>query len=294
MYNKHDYGYKKFFSNPKALEYLLKSFVDEQWVHDIDYSKIIQLDKSFFGKGFIKRESDLIFRVPCNNKDFYLFIIMEFQSTVDRFMSLRFLRYLCEFYEHLIQTTKTKCLPSVFPILLYNGNRKWTAPDDIKDLIEQRISSKYIPSFSYYKIAENEYTKEFLLKIENIVSALFYLENSNPESIQNDIDKIINLLKNEKPSELQLISEWITYIFNDESGEINEKIQSLVEVKAMFVEKLERYGNKIHKRSVKEGIEQGIKQVALSMYDKGYSVREIIELTSISEENLQKILNQHN
>lgn len=56
----------------------------------------------------------------------YIFLLMEFQSTVDRFMALRFLRYICEFYQSL-DTGTLKRLPAVFPLLLYNGDGKWTA-----------------------------------------------------------------------------------------------------------------------------------------------------------------------
>jgi hypothetical protein len=75
-------------------------------------------------------------------------------------MALRMLRYLLEFYSSLLkQDPKRRTLPSVFPILLYNGEARWTAPQNLVDLIENPISLDFIPQFHYFKIAENEFIK---------------------------------------------------------------------------------------------------------------------------------------
>ena len=46
MANEHDLRYRKLFSNPRIMEELLVSFVDESWVRDIDFSKAERMDRS--------------------------------------------------------------------------------------------------------------------------------------------------------------------------------------------------------------------------------------------------------
>jgi hypothetical protein len=63
--------------------------------------------------------------------------------------------------------------------VLYNGEQKWTAPQSAENLIEGNdLLGDYGIHFKYFKIAENEYSAETLLKIQNIVSTLFLAENN--------------------------------------------------------------------------------------------------------------------
>ena len=86
-------------------------------------------------------------------------------------MALRMLRYICEFYEFLIPK-KIKSLPAIFPILLYNGDAKWTAKLSMKELIDKKIPDQYIPDFRYYPIIENEIPKNILLQLKNMEKKL--------------------------------------------------------------------------------------------------------------------------
>ena len=61
MVNKHDRRYKKLFSNPVLLKELLQSFVEEDFINDLDFSSLERLDKSFVTDRFKEKESDLIY-----------------------------------------------------------------------------------------------------------------------------------------------------------------------------------------------------------------------------------------
>ena len=87
MANEHDKRYKKLFSNHKLVEELLTSFVDEDFVKELDYSTLERLDKSFVTDEFADKESDLIYKVNFKGEEIYIYLLLEFQSTVDRFMA---------------------------------------------------------------------------------------------------------------------------------------------------------------------------------------------------------------
>jgi len=141
-------------------------------MNHLDFSTLQRLDKSFITDDFKEKESDLIYKISFNGQELYIYLLIEFQSTVDKFMAIRMLRYICEFYEFLIQK-KIKRLPPVFPMLLYNGDAKWTAESNIKDLIIHSIPCKYIPKFEFYPVIVNKFSKESLLTLQNAVSAIF-------------------------------------------------------------------------------------------------------------------------
>ena len=199
--NEHDNRYKKLFSNPILFRELVESFVDREFVKDLDFSTLRDARKSFVSERFQSKESDIIYQINYRGKEAYIFLLIEFQSTVDKYMALRILRYILEFYDDIITNDKNDSdkLPPVFPILLYNGDFKWTAPTQIRGLIEcGGIDHAYLPDFEYFKICENEFRHEDLLKIKNAVSAIFYLENSDPIELAENFGKIVDLISTEK------------------------------------------------------------------------------------------------
>jgi predicted transposase/invertase (TIGR01784 family) len=290
----HDTGYKKLFKSPVLVEELVTHFVMEDWIGELDFSSLELLDKTFITDEFKTKESDMIYKVSFRGKDVYIFLLIEFQSTVDRFMSLRVLRYITEFYEFLYKSRKLKKLPPVFPLLLYNGRAKWNSPLNIMDLVEGNIPLQYIPRFQYYCIAENNFSKKTLRSINNVVSALFYVENSIPEELLQEIDVVVEIIKKENPREIELFKNWIFYIFNRNSGSrLTEEIQRIQEVPSMFAQALEEYGEKLRKKAKREGHKEGEKQALLqsakNMMADGVDTLSIIKYTGLSKEEIENL-----
>lgn len=175
----HDSGYKKSFSNRTIFQRLIETFITEAWVKELDFSKCETLDKSFVTDHYKETESDFIYKLKLRRKTVYIYVLLEFQSKVDTFMGLRVLLfYILSFYmDYRANHKRVKKLPAIFPIVLYNGKRKWSAPTKISDLIEGEPSlGEYAIQFQYLLLNEKAYSKEQLLKIRNIVSTLFLAE----------------------------------------------------------------------------------------------------------------------
>ena len=177
--NIHDSGYKKLFSNRTIFRQLLETFVNQEWVHSLDFDTCEPLDKSFISEHYKETESDLIYKIQFHDREVYIYILIEFQSTIEPFMALRVLNYITNFYmDFLVNNRDVKKLPAVFPIVLYNGEAPWTAPVNLSALIEQMPPlGRFTLDFEYFLIAENAYSQEALLKIRNIVSTLFLAES---------------------------------------------------------------------------------------------------------------------
>jgi len=301
--NQHDKRYKKLFSNPVLLRELLESFVEEDFIMELDFSTLERVDKSFITDRFQEKESDIIYKINYKDQEIYIYLLIEFQSTVDRFMALRILRYICEFYEFLVQQ-KIKILPAVFPILLYNGDARWTAESNIKELINHVIPEQYIPDFSYYPVLENELSKDTLLKIQNAVSAIFYIENSSVEETRKNIKKIVELLMTESPVVVNLFKNWLHDLLGYKDHEITESLTDLEGTHEMFATALKKHDDELKRTSEQKGIQKGIQKGldkgmekgiqkgkiddAIKMKEKGLSLRDIIEITGLTKEILRQ------
>ncbi|HEY9595182.1 MAG TPA: Rpn family recombination-promoting nuclease/putative transposase, partial [Spirochaetia bacterium] len=282
-----DKAYKNLFSHPEIVTQLLTSFVDLDWVKEADYATLENVDRSFVTDEFKSRESDVIWKLKLQGKDVYVYLLIEFQSTVDRFMSLRMLRYICELYQALLkQDRDLKTLPAVFPVLIYSGPRQWRAPFDISALIEQSVPGRFLPSFSYYPILENTRAEERLLEIRNTLAGIFLLENVTPEGLREATEKLVRLVKDERPELHRIIVNWIRNVFGPEAGgeDTVEEIGSLQEVHSMLAETMERAAKKWWEEGRQEGEMAAVRETARRMKALGLPVEIIVKSTGLSSE----------
>ncbi len=263
--NIHDSGYKKLFSNRTIFRELLETFVNQEWVHALDFSSCEPLDKSFISEHYKETESDLIYKIQFHDREVYIYILIEFQSTVDPFMALRVLNYITNFYmDFLVNNRNVNRLPAVFPIVLYNGEAPWTAPVNLSRLIEQHPPrGTFALDFQYFLIAENQYSQDALLTIRNIVSTLFLAES------HYDLDllevELLNLFSVEADKQaVSLFLNWfrqLAFHGRIESGDYQSLeyiYRNEEEVKTMLVAALERERQQIFQNGLLEGKQEGL------------------------------------
>ncbi len=117
----HDGAYKYLFSNKRIFHQFLTRFVHEDFARSIRLEDIELVDKSFVSDEFIKRESDIIYKVKTPKRSVYIYVLVEFQSTVDKTIPVRMLLYILQLYDQLLRNSQKGKLPAIFPVLLY----KW-------------------------------------------------------------------------------------------------------------------------------------------------------------------------
>jgi predicted transposase YdaD len=85
----HDHSYKLLFSHSAMVADLLRGFVREEWVQKLDFSSLERVGDAFVTDDLREREDDLVWRVRLEKEWLYVYLLIEFQSTIDRFMAVR-------------------------------------------------------------------------------------------------------------------------------------------------------------------------------------------------------------
>ena len=310
--NIHDSGYKKLFSNRTIFRQLLETFVNQEWVHSLDFDTCEPLDKSFISEHYKETESDLIYKIQFQDREVYIYILIEFQSTVDPFMALRVLNYITNFYmDFLVNNSGVKKLPAVFPIVLYNGEAPWTAAVNLSALIEQTPPlGTFALDFQYFLIAENQYSQEALLKIRNIVSTLFLAESYYDVEVLEV--ELLNLFSSEGDKKaVSLFLNWFKQLAfhgrleSDDYEPLESIYRTEEEVKTMLVTALEREREQIFQNGLREGEQKGKQEgriegeqkgriegrieTAKAMLAKGMEMTLISEITNLPEAQLLEL-----
>ncbi len=206
----HDGSYRRLFSHGRMVEDLIRRYVGPPWLDRLDFSTLEMVPAHYVSEDLEQRESDVVWRLRYGPSGdwFYVYLLIEFQSRVDRFMAVRVLAYLMLLYENLIlkrRLTRSGKLPPVLPIVLYNGSRKWTAPLQVAELIESLPGYKaQRPRFEYLVIDEGHLPQEQLEPLDNPVAGVFQLEQSEGlEEIRRIIDSLIDILDDPELRELR-------------------------------------------------------------------------------------------
>ena len=303
----HDSGYKRLFSNKTIFRQLIQTFVEEEWVRRLDFERAERLDKSFVSEHYKETEADIIYKVPLLDSDkvVYLALLIEFQSTVQRFMILRTLQYKCNFYMDFVLANKGErdlMLPALFPLVLYNGEDKWTAPANIDQLIETEVDlGQYGLHFEHLVIAENAYGKEWLAKIDNIIAALFLAEAHYDLPLL--LEKLLSLYDMEPDRQaLMLFINWFRQLAahgrlqSADFAQIEEQDLTREEVKSMLIKALEREREVIFDSGKKEGFDSGRKntlsQIIHNMTAKGFSQETIAQLLTLTVAEVEQFLDE--
>lgn len=304
----HDSGYKLLFSNRTFFRQLMESFVDQPWVKHLDFDRAERVDKSFVDEEYQQWESDLIYRVPLGEEEVYVYVLLEFQSTVNRMMALRVLNYVVSLYMDLTRGQYLEKLPPIFPIVLYNGDAAWTAATDIADLIESEPAlGEYGIRFRYFKLAENEFSHETLLKIGNVVSTLFLAESRFEQ--ERLLAEMVALFDREEDKRaVSLLVNWFRHMAIhkripvkdykqlEDAYHSSEEVQTMLvtmieQDRQVFFEKGREEGREEGiEKGIEKGIEEGQRKILLAMVDRGYGVDLIADIVGLTAQAVQEIV----
>jgi predicted transposase/invertase (TIGR01784 family) len=264
----HDQGYKQLFSHPEIVRDLLKGFIQEDWVNELDLSSLERVNGSYISDDLREREDDIIWKVRFGDNWIYLYVLIEFQSTVERFMAVRLITYIGLLYQDLYRSGQVKndeMLPPVLPLVLYNGRTPWTAPVKLSHLIQDIRGSlaRYCPELEYLLIDEQRYDNEDM-PAHNLVSAIFKLEKSRtPEDIRKVVSTLVQWLKHPEQTGIRrAFTVWINRVLLPVrlKGQEMPNNNDLIEVENMLAERVKEWTEEWKAQGLQEGFQQGIQQ----------------------------------
>jgi|GEM_PF-2981105 len=307
-----DSRFKHVFTHPAYLEQLLKNFVHEPFVNELDFTTVRQLSNSFIGSTLSRRESDLVFSIKMSRRTAYIILELELQSTVDKTMPLRMMRYIAEIYDALLRVRKKEYtdpvthalqLPPVFPLVLYTGEERWTTERDVSTIIEDGLSPQYIPHMQYYLVALNELKLDHLAEIRGALAAVFMLEIQTPDDIAEHLKDILSLVVEEKSAEVRKVFADFYETFQ-RLTEVHQKVKipdidvhSIMEVHEMYETAVIKLKEKCRTEGWQEGQmigrQEGAHEKALedaaNLKKLGVAVDTIAKATGLTVEDVEKL-----
>jgi predicted transposase/invertase (TIGR01784 family) len=265
--NGHDHGYKRLFSHPQTVEELVRGFLRRDWVERLDFSTLERVGNGFVSDDLRERQSDIVWRMRWSGEGegwFYLYLLLEFQSTSYPFMAVRMLTYVSLLIEEIIRKEMLKPgakIPAVLPVVLYNGKRPWRAPLDLASLFVDVPESlrRHLPRLRYLVLDENRLDLDRPELSRNRVASLFHIETTKePEEFLHLTRKLAALLpQSEEPELRRTITIWLLSVLRRSFPGVTIPETVDLEDTSMLEENMREWSKKQRREGRKEGKQEG-------------------------------------
>lgn len=180
--------------------------------------------------------------------------------------------------------------------MLYNGDRKWTTPSELKELIGVRYEAlgKYVPNFRYYKIIENEFSPGSKKEIKSINAAMFRLEQAGEEDVSKCALRLSKILKKEANPELKRdFKLWLNQLIRGYGISGKDVTKIIKELEAGKMTLLEATIKKNREKAKNEGRSEGEEkkaiEVAKNLLELDVEISKIIKATGLSEAKIKSL-----
>jgi len=307
--------FKRIFSDSDLFLLFLKDFIEIDWINGIKAENLQLLPSKYINLRSGNRESDVVYRINMEEKEFYIFILLEHQGRVNQLMPFRMLEYMSRIWKNDIKdhkkerNTKDFRLNPILPIVFYDGHERWTAPTQFQQKVRNyELLEKNTPKFEYKLMDLSRIKFSKLLELEDIMGFLLAIDKvKKPEEFKQfqDIkkeawEKIKETLKDQEI--LEIVGECMESFLRrinvpeNEMGIMMEMIEDR-RIKEMFTfadnydvqKERKKYEEIGIKKGKKEGKREAIKDTAKNLLKLGLSIDTIKTATGLSEKEIEKI-----
>ena len=299
----HDRFVRKIMSKSEAYLEFFEKNLPANIKADIDLTSIMPQKDSFIDDQLKLQITDLLYTAQFNNRQGYIYLLVEHSSTQQHLLPFRMLKYVIAVMDHHITTTKSKILPIIVPIIFHSGKRPYTHSTNLFDLFGD----------------EKELAKNILWKPcqlidlatideEELEASLWYglparfLKNIHTKDMDSFIEKVmVDLRAIEKTGKLEYIYTMLNYAV--EAGEIKDGNKFKENIRNNLVnieeEKVMTLAEQYRQRGIQEGRQEGILQgimkgksdTAFNMLKLGIDKRIIVSVTGISIKEIEELEN---
>ena len=259
----YDRNYKKLFAFPRMVEDLLRGFVGSDWVAEIDFSTLQKLSAEYVGDELHQRHGDTVWRVRHREGWLHVLVLLEFQSTAEPDMALRILEYTTLLYRELGRNDALgpdAKRPAAVPVVLYNGESRWTAAVEVGDPITAVGPSlaPHQPS-QRYMVLDERHIEDDDLPSPNLVTAVVRLEKSrSPADLLRVVEALWQWRRSPRDDELmQVFVDWVlrlTKQFMPHEEEALPPMRTLEGAKMTLEERVSQWPA----QWIREGLERGL------------------------------------
>ena len=301
----HDTVFKQFLANPETAQDFLSIHLPGALRDLCDLSTLRLESGSFIEPDLRPHYSDILYGVSTSGGDGYIYCVIEHQSTPDRLMAFRLMRYcLAAMQSHLDKGHRQ--LPLVIPLLFYHGSRSpYPFSTCWLDLFDHPEGAGQLYSGSFPLVDVTVLSDDEIMQHKRIALLELVQKHIRQKDMLELVPKLVALMGMELWTNEQ-IGALLNYIsLASDTAKPEELLRAVAaaspkyeEMVMTIAERLEQKGlEKGLKQGLKQGLEQGLEQgrqkerreVAMKMLSGGIDPATVKAVTGLSDLEMTRL-----
>lgn len=301
----HDSTFRQFLSHPDVARDFMELHLPAELRAICDLSTLKLESGSFVEDDLRQYFSDVLYSLKTAAGDGYIHVLVEHQSTPDRHMAFRLMRYAVAAMQRHLEAGH-KQLPLVIPVLFYTGRRS-----------PYPYSTRWLDEFADPALAKNLYGRSFPLVDVTIIpddeiadhrsmAALTLLQKHiHQRDLAELVDRLVPILLAGYLSSSQVISLVHYIVQAGETSDAEAFVRELAQRVPQHGDALMTIAQQLEQKGIEKGIEQGIQlgeqrgiekgrnegklEVARTMLQNGIDRSTVMKMTGLTEHDLAQI-----
>ncbi|HCR3982970.1 TPA: Rpn family recombination-promoting nuclease/putative transposase [Kluyvera ascorbata] len=297
----HDLVFKTFLSTMETARDFIAIHLPPALLQLCDLQTLQLESGSFIEEDLHPYFSDMLYSLKTACGDGYIHVLIEHQSSPDRHMAFRLMRYAIAAMQRHLEAGHN-ALPLVIPILFYQGRRSpypnsmnWL--DEFSDpVVAGRIYSQNFPLVDITVIPDDE-----IMRHRSMAALTLIQKHIRQRDLTRLLDKLAILLTRNHISGQQVIA-LVNYMLQaGEAQDARTLLYEMAQRAPQYGDELMTLAEQLKQEGRNEGIQQGMQQgiqtgereasrkIARAMLEKGIPAADIIEMTGVSAEELPSL-----
>lgn len=297
----HDAAFKQFLTHPATAHDFIELHLPSALLALCDLKTLRLESGSFIEESLRPYFSDVLYSLKTTAGKGYIHVLIEHQSTPDRHMAFRLLRYaVAAMQRHLDAGHAT--LPLVIPMLFYTGKRSpypystnWLQAFDDPALAGQLYSADF-PLVDVTVIPDDE-----IMQHRRMAALTLLQKHIYQRDLAELLDRLALLLVTEPMTGQQLVS-LINYLVQaGETSNAEAFVRDLAQRVPQYEDKLMTIAQQLEQKGMEKGMEKGMQlgmekgerettlKIARSMLLNGIERDTVMQVTGLSAEEVAQL-----
>ena len=256
----HDSLFKRIMENDIAAKEFLSEYLPQEVKDIIDLNTIKVQKESYIEPNLTKRLSDIVYKVDAkNNQEAFIYIACEHQSSVDQLMAFRLWKYTLLLAERHLD--KKGNIPLIFPLVVYAGKAKYTAPRNLWSLFEYPELAKKLLTEDHALVDLQSMSDDEIAKKKHIALFEYIMKHVKMRDMlklwQNLFEKLPDAVIMDKKHGYFYISNLLWYVDGKLSEEKRDELSELI-IEHLPKDDGEELMRTIADTYIEEGVAKGI------------------------------------
>ncbi|CAJ0995838.1 Rpn family recombination-promoting nuclease/putative transposase [Sodalis praecaptivus] len=298
----HDLAFKQFLTHPDTARDFMQLHLPAELQVVCDFSTLKLESGSFVEDSLRPYFSDVLYSLRTTTGDEgYIHVLIEHQSTPDKHMAFRLLRYAVAAMQRHLDAGHKK-LPLVIPVLFYTGKRspypystRWL--DEFNDpVLAGKLYNGNFPLVDVTVIPDEE-----IMEHRSMAALTLLQKHIHRRDLADLMDNLATLLLTENMTGQQLTS-LINYLVQaGESSDAEAFVRELAQRVPQHEDELMTIAQQLEQKGIEKGIQlgrqegrqegrnEGKLEVARTMLQNGLDRNTVMKMTGLTENDLAQI-----